>query len=319
MADTKKEAEKKGKDKEDPKLYIALAIAGTVCGLILAAVLGYKFHFTLGLGGFLLTAYLGGNAIAASVLKLPYKDTLQFKYSKPQVADGQTCEVNKDCKNDKCGLISLAKNAPKVCCAEIVKKGDKTYCNKQTDNEGCWANNWCEGGYCRNTKNETQVGKCGKGGVAEVCEVKGDCTNDTCANIVKGGETKQECCPSANMVKHGGKDWCSKLQDNAVCYIDEMCETGSCRDNDNGDKQGTCGKVAKDGKCERNINCTSGHCGYKTLDAKEMTCCPDGTVKAGEYDYCNGLEIGDNCLLNDMCKSKKCSTNDGKTHGKCIA
>jgi hypothetical protein len=111
------------------------------------------------------------------------------------------------------------------------------------------------------------------------------------------------------------------LPEKAVCWTDEMCSIGSCRENDNGEKQGYCGKAPNSEKCERDLNCLSKFCGYKSVSAKEMTCCAVGNIAVkdedGEHMYCTGHSLEDECLVNEMCASGKCEKPADSKTGKC--
>jgi hypothetical protein len=240
--------------------------------------------------------------------------------------DDQTCKETY-CKSGKRGFDKIGTGKKLVCCADVVLKGNEKYCNKQPKNNGCVNNDWCTSGKCRNTKGGTLDGLCDMGGIGDRCIAGDDCTNGKCGSIVKGTGTNitttTECCPKTETVMRGNDTWCANLDDGQRCYTDEMCQSGSCRDNTNGTTVGTCGKADDDAKCERDVNCKNGHCGYDGLDdgVNEKVCCGlKGAVKLGDYYYCKGRAIGGACYIDEMCSSGKCDNSaDRNKRGKCIS
>jgi hypothetical protein len=235
---------------------------------------------------------------------------------------GQSCTSNDNCSNKACGRETAADGAKLVCCpsGKTDLYGGFDYCTQMPDGSTCWSNAMCSSGFCRDNAGGLKKGTCGKVATDGKCSSNSDCTNGACGRKTAADGAELICCPSGKTDLYDGYDYCTGMPDGSTCWSDAMCANGYCRDNAGGLKKGTCGKVATDGKCSSNSDCTNGACGRKTAaDGAELICCPSGkTDLYGGFDYCTQMPKGSTCWSDAMCASGSCSGNRyGLRKGTC--
>lgn len=74
------------------------------------------------------------------------------------------CSHNNECKNNACGRITAADNAPLVCCKSnhLDSYWGYDYCTQMPDGSICWSDAMCAAGYCKNNAGGTKKGICGR-------------------------------------------------------------------------------------------------------------------------------------------------------------
>lgn len=241
--------------------------------------------------------------------------------------DGEECDSNNDCKNDKCGRGTAADGAGKICCPagrSLGTYGGFDYCYGMPDNSVCWSDAMCASGICSGNAGGFQRGTCqGKRADGEACNSNSECHNNKCGRDSAADGAGKICCTSGRPLDtYGGFDYCYGMPNGSVCWSDSMCASGTCEGNAGGFQRGTCKtKLGVGAGCNSNSDCANNACGRGTADDNApKICCPSGgTQSHGFFDYCTGMGRGSRCWLDGMCASGNCKGNlsIGLQRGRC--
>ena len=233
---------------------------------------------------------------------------------------GETCTLDAQCQEDKCGFLRADDNDQKCCPPgqTTLKTGGLTlrdYCTPMPDGAKCVADDHCKSGLCKGVVIGIRDGTCTRLKKAgETCTLDEQCQEDKCG-FVRADDNDQKCCPPGQTtLKTGGltlRDYCTPMPDGAKCVADDHCKSGSdCR-------SGKCFKLhsradgarcsdddecrsrfCRSGKCftkkgdwescpsEQNRDCKKGNCN-RTTRYGDYKCCPRGTF------WCGPLTDGD--------------------------
>ena len=147
----------------------------------------------------------------------------------------------------------------------------------------------------------------------ESCEKNCDCKNGACGRKDASDNASLGCCNSGKTHTYAGFDYCGDIPDGSVCWSNEMCSSGYCRDNGGGTRKGICGKGDVGNQCGINSDCKNGACGRQTAaDGAPLGCCKSGkTTMYGGFDYCADMPDGSVCWADSMCQSGTCEGNAG--------
>ena len=234
------------------------------------------------------------------------------------------CSKNCDCKNGACGRASAADGILTKCCktGKVISYAGYDYCSDMEDNSVCWSNAMCATGFCRDNGGGTRKGRCGKGNMGDSCGINNDCVNGACGRESAADSTSLTCCKSGAVTLFDGFDYCKGMPDETVCWSNDMCASGFCRDNGGGTRKGKCGKGPVGADCGVNSDCVNGTCGRESADdGAKLTCCKaGGLVTHSGFDYCKNMPDNSVCWSDSMCASGWCKDNaSGTIKGKCTA
>jgi hypothetical protein len=262
---------------------------------------------------------------------------------------GGKCTLDDDCKNGACGRESADDNVPKVCCksgaVDRSLANQKDYCTQMPDGARCWVNKNCASGRCINNGpmglEGTERGTCGQAEVGAKCTYNADCKNNACGRESAKADTPKTCCKvGPTHAANGSIDYCSGMPDDEVCFLDDNCASGYCRNNGTipGTERGICGKLKDGESCTVSRACLSGLCRANGIAGGGDGKCglgQDGEVCMLDTDcvskYCRGnssglgrgvcgkLKDGEACTISSDCLSERCRANGiaGGGEGKC--
>jgi len=160
---------------------------------------------------------------------------------------GETCTLDAQCQEDKCGFLRADDNDQKCCPPgqTTLKTGGATlrdYCTPIPDGAKCVADDHCKSGYCKGNLYGAKTGTCVRRyskKTRDACDSNDECISKACGRqTAKGGE-KTTCC--AHGIKHYmGYDYCKRMSRGSVCWLDSMCASDSCSGNLYGAQKGKC-------------------------------------------------------------------------------
>lgn len=162
---------------------------------------------------------------------------------------GETCTLDAQCQEDKCGFLRADDNDQKCCPPgqTTLKTGGvpvpRDYCTPIPDGAKCVADAHCKSGLCKGNWHGTKKGTCTrlkKGG--ETCSANAQCQEGKCG-FVKVEDNVQKCCPPGRttLKTFGIRDYCTPMRSGETCKSDAQCKSGHCA----GNCWGTC-----NGKCK---------------------------------------------------------------------
>lgn len=76
--------------------------------------------------------------------------------------------------------------------------------------------------------------------VGASCSIDLQCNNGACGRP-NADTNNLVCCPSGNTTSYWGYDYCTGMANGTSCWLDTMCQSGSCKGNLYGAEKGTCG------------------------------------------------------------------------------
>ena len=209
---------------------------------------------------------------------------------------GETCTLDAQCQEDKCGFLRADDNDQKCCPPgqTTLRTGGATlrdYCTPMPDGAKCVADSHCKSGLCKGVVIGIRDGTCTrlkKGG--ETCSANAECQEGKCG-FVKVEDNVQKCCPPGRttLKTYAGRDYCTPMRSGETCKSDAQCERGKC--------------------------------GFVKVEDDVQKCCPPGRTTLKTFagrDYCTPMRSGETCKSDAQCKSGHCAGNCwGACNGKC--
>ena len=214
------------------------------------------------------------------------------------LAVGAPCDSNKECENLACGRETAADGAPTSCCksGQTSIYGGFDYCKEMPNGSTCWSDAMCAGKYCQDNNGGLQKGVCqGHLKVGEKCDSNAQCLNKACARETAADGALKTCCKSGAIAHYMGFDYCTDMEEGAVCWSDAQCANSYCEGNHGGLQKGHCrGHLPVDATCVENRQCLNSACARETAaDGAPTQCCPSGaTAVYDTYDYCTNRKEG---------------------------
>ena len=132
---------------------------------------------------------------------------------------GETCTLDAQCQEDKCGFLRADDNDQKCCPPgqTTLRTGGATlrdYCTPMPDGAKCVADSHCKSGLCKGVVIGIRDGTCTrlkKGG--ETCSANAQCQEGKCG-FVKVEDNVQKCCPPGRttLKTFSGRDYCTPMR-----------------------------------------------------------------------------------------------------------
>lgn len=263
-------------------------------------------------------------------------DSNKDSVCKKQKKENEECENNNECNNNLCGRDRAGDDAKKICCPKgLTSYAGFDYCNELPDDTICWSDNMCKSGKCVKEgniiTNPFMTGKCSSStsGTKEFnaeCVSGDECQNTICAKATADDNAKKICCPYEKLLgfsTYDGVDYCKRMQDDATCLTNDMCDSGTCEIPllaEKGKCASSCGgqpcpvgtecisQIDPLTKINHSICCNRNRV-FIGIDGK-LECCSDGSLYDATNKICRASCGSDGlCKPNTHCANNKCVNN----------